>query len=65
MGCCFAKGGGILGDATEGDELPEEVLVSILSKGGAVGRLGGGVEDAEAGGLGLLKKEGGGVGDPS
>lgn len=59
MGCFLAMSGGALGDATEDDELPEEVLVSIFSRGGAIGRLGGGVDEAEVGGLGLLKIEGG------
>jgi hypothetical protein len=63
IGWTLCNGGGTFGEAVaEGkDELdPEEVLVFIFKRGGAVGRLGGGVDEDEPGGLGFLK-EGGGV----
>lgn len=37
------------------------MLVSIFSKGGAIGRVGAGVVEDDVEGLGLLKNEGGGV----
>jgi len=64
MGWTLGNGGGNFGEAVaEGmEELdPEEVLVFIFKSGGAVGRLGGGVDEDELGGLGFLKNEGGGV----
>lgn len=62
IGWTLGNGGGNFGEAmAEGsDELdPEEVLVFIFKRGGAVGRLGGGVDEDDPGGLGFLKKEGG------
>lgn len=64
IGWILGNGGGNFGEAVaEGiEELdPEEVLVFIFKRGGAVGRLGGGVEEDDPGGLDFLKKEGGGV----
>ena len=64
IGWTFGNGGGNFGVAVaEGiEELdPEEVLVFIFKSGGAIGRLGGGVDEDDLGGLGFLKKEGGGV----
>lgn len=64
IGWTFGNGGGNFGEAVaEGiEELdPEEVLVFIFKSGGAVGRFGGGVDEDDPGGLGFLKKEGGGV----
>ena len=64
IGWTLGNGGGNFGEAVaEGmEELdPEEVLVFIFKSGGAVGRLGGGVDEDDLGGLGFLKKEGGGV----
>ena len=64
IGWTLGNGGGNFGEAVaEGiEELdPEEVLVFIFKRGGAVGRLGGGVDEDDPGGLDFLKKDGGGV----
>lgn len=64
IGWTFGNGGGNFGEAVaEGiEELdPEEVLVFIFKSGGAVGRVGGGVDEDDPGGLGFLKREGEGV----
>lgn len=59
IGCFFGMSGGIAGEAiVEEPEDDEDVFVLILRRGGATGRLRGGVTDFAVGGLGLLKNEG-------